>query len=103
MCGRNVSLQSRVTPSVLTVSESGTAVNARSMLESKGKARSALPRTKQDCLRLVWVYGQTIETELCTWMRDTLQVLVYQTDQCVTEQYGVGYHLHTVVAGFQSA
>src|SRR6218665_3520695 len=25
----------------------------------------ALPRTKQDCLRLVWVYGQTIETEPC--------------------------------------
>src|SRR6218665_530480 len=35
-----------------------------------------------------------------TWMRDTLQVLVHQTDQCVTEQYGVAYHLHTVVAGF---
>src|SRR6218665_1562346 len=36
MCGRNVSLLSRVTPSVLTVSESGTSVPARSMLESKG-------------------------------------------------------------------
>jgi len=33
-----VSLLSRVTPSVLTVFESGTAVPARSMLESKGKA-----------------------------------------------------------------
>ena len=39
MCGRNVSLLSRVTPSVLTVSESGTAVPARSMQEIKGKAR----------------------------------------------------------------
>src|SRR6218665_2485342 len=39
MCGRNVSLLFRVTPSVLTVSESGTAVPARSMLESKGKVR----------------------------------------------------------------
>src|SRR6218665_2310562 len=37
MCGRNVSLLSRVTPRVLTVSESGTAVPARSMLESKRK------------------------------------------------------------------
>src|SRR6218665_3679229 len=63
----------------------------------------ALPRTKQDCLRLVLVYGQTIEMKSHPWMRDTLQVLVYQTDLCVTEQYGVGYHLHTVVAGFQSA
>ena len=40
MCGRNVSLLSRVTPSVLTVSESGTAVPARSMLESEGKEHS---------------------------------------------------------------
>ena len=39
MCGRNVSLLSRVTPSVLIVSESGTAVPARSMPERKGKAR----------------------------------------------------------------
>src|SRR5688572_1369829 len=37
MCGRNVSLLSRVTPSVLTVSKSGTAVPARSTLESEGK------------------------------------------------------------------
>ena len=34
-----LSLLSRVTPSVLTVSENGTAVPARSMLESKGKER----------------------------------------------------------------
>src|SRR6218665_1919554 len=39
MCGRNVSLLSRVTPNVLTLSESGTAVPARSMLEIKGKVR----------------------------------------------------------------
>ena len=39
MCGRNVSLRSRVTSSVLTVSESGTAVPARSMIESRGKER----------------------------------------------------------------
>ena len=51
---------------ILTVSESGTAVPERSIPESKGEARrasQALPRTEQDCLRLVWVYGQTIETE----------------------------------------
>ena len=40
MCSRNMSLLSRVTRSVLTVSESGTAVPARSMLENKGKVRS---------------------------------------------------------------
>ena len=39
MCGRNVSLLSRVTPSVLIVFESGTAVPVRLMLESKGKTR----------------------------------------------------------------
>src|SRR5688572_24490245 len=39
MCGLNVSLLSMVTPSVLTVSESGTAVPARSTLESGGKER----------------------------------------------------------------
>src|SRR5688572_33150587 len=39
MCGRNVSLLSRVTPSVLTVSKSGTEVPATSTLESEGKER----------------------------------------------------------------
>src|SRR6218665_1529212 len=61
--------RSRVTPSVLTVSESFNSiwyssackVDAREQREST----QALPRTKQDCLRLVWFYGQTIETEPC--------------------------------------
>jgi len=43
MCGRNVSLLSRVTPSVLTVSKSGTEVPARSTLESEGKERRRWP------------------------------------------------------------
>src|SRR5688572_24637396 len=43
MCGRNVSLLSRVTPSVLTVSKRGTAVPARSTLESEGKERMRWP------------------------------------------------------------
>ena len=39
MCGRNVSLLSRATPSVLTVSDNGTAVPAKSMLASEGRER----------------------------------------------------------------
>src|SRR6218665_1345255 len=36
-------------------------VNAREQREST----QAVPRTKQYCLRLVWVYDQTIKTEPC--------------------------------------
>jgi len=37
MCSQNVSILSRVTSSVFTVSESGTTAPARSVLESRGK------------------------------------------------------------------
>jgi len=51
---RNVGLLSRVTPSVFTVSESGTEVSARQMLESKGKECRGWYAlcTKQNCLDL---------------------------------------------------
>src|SRR6218665_1399903 len=39
VCDVRSECEHRVTPSVLTVSESGTAVPARSMLENKGKVR----------------------------------------------------------------
>src|SRR6218665_3759631 len=101
MCGRNVSLLSRVTPSVLTVSESGTAVPARSMQESKGKVRMPCHEPNKIASDLSGFMAKPLKqnhAEPCI-----LQVLVYQTDQCVTEQSEVEYHLHTVVAGFQIA
>src|SRR6218665_681491 len=100
MCGRNVSLLSRVTPSVLTVYESGTAVPARSMLESKGKVRRRCHEPNK------------IDSDLSGFMAKPLKLNhAYMderhsssfSDQCVTEPYGVEYHLYTVVVGFQSA
>ena len=105
MCGRNVSLLSRVTPSVLTltVSESGTAVPARSMLESKGKARRHCHKPNNIASDLSGFMTKLLKQNHAS-ETFTLQVLVYQTDDhCVTEQSGVGCQLHTVVAGFQSA
>ena len=34
-------------------------------VDAREQRESTQARTKQDCLRLVWVYGQPIETEPC--------------------------------------
>src|SRR6218665_651716 len=102
MCCWNVSLLSTVTPSVPTVSESSTAVPSRLILESKRKEHMPWyePEKIASDMSGFIIYNQTIED---TSMRGTAQVLVYQTDQCVIEQYGAKCHPSTTAIGFQSA
>ena len=98
--GQNVNLLSRITPSILTVSDTGTAVPARSILVSGKKERS---RTR-DQNKIVSDLSAFIAKPLKNVYIDERnhRVLVYQTDQCVTEQCGAEYHLHTVVIGLQT-
>src|SRR6218665_1362763 len=45
-------------------------------------------RLPETCLGL---WPNQLNRTMHTWMRHTLQILIYQTDLCVTEQYGVAY------------
>jgi len=73
------------------------------MLESRGKARRRCHEPNKIASDLSGFMIKPLKQNHAYMDRDTFQILVYQTDQCVTEQYGVGYHLHSVVAGFQNA
>jgi len=64
------------------------------MVESRGKAHRRWHEPNKIASNLSGIMAKILKQN--HEMRSTKFKLTNQTDQCVTEQYGVGYHLYVL-------